>query len=60
MAELVLRATSVEQSAGGVAVTGFLFNMPLVFEEFVTVALREELEGRYGGQVVGQDRHFLD
>lgn len=60
VAELVLRATSVEQSAGGVAVTGFLFDMPLLFEEFVTVALREELEQLYGGQVVGQDLHFLD
>ena len=60
LAELVLRATSVEHSAGGVTVTGFLFDMPLLFEEFVTVALREELQGRYGGRVVGQDLHFLD
>lgn len=60
LAELVLRATSAEQSPGGVTVTGFLFDMPVLFEEFVTVALREELEARYGGRVAAQDRHFLD
>jgi 5-methylcytosine-specific restriction enzyme subunit McrC len=61
LAELVLRATSVEHGPGGVAVTGFLLDMPLVFEEFVTVALREALESANGGQVVGQDRDwFLD
>lgn len=61
VAELVLRATSIEHGPGGVAVTGFLLNMPLVFEEFLTVALREALEAPYGGRVVGQDpRWFLD
>jgi 5-methylcytosine-specific restriction enzyme subunit McrC len=61
VAELVLRATSIEHGPGGVAVTGFLLDMPLVFEEFVTVALREALESAYGGRVVGQDRGwFLD
>ncbi|MGH3305937.1 MAG: McrC family protein [Streptosporangiaceae bacterium] len=61
VAELVLRATSVEHGPGGVAVTGFLLDMPLVFEEFVTVALREALESCCGGRVVGQDRGwFLD
>jgi 5-methylcytosine-specific restriction enzyme subunit McrC len=60
LAELVLRATSAEQSSGGVTVTGFLFDMPLLFEEFLTVALREDLEASYGGRVAAQDRHFLD
>jgi 5-methylcytosine-specific restriction enzyme subunit McrC len=60
LAELVLRATSAEHSAGGVTVTGFLLNMPVLFEEFVTVALREELEATHGGRVAGQDPHFLD
>ena len=59
-AEVVLRATSAEHSAGGVTVTGFLFDMPVLFEEFVTVALREALEARYGGRVAGQDLRFLD
>jgi 5-methylcytosine-specific restriction enzyme subunit McrC len=61
VAELVLRATSIEHGPGGVTVTGFLFDMPTVFEEFVTVALREALETAHGGRVVGQDRAwFLD
>jgi 5-methylcytosine-specific restriction enzyme subunit McrC len=61
VAELVLRATSIEYGPGGVAVTGFLLDMPLVFEEFVTHALREALESAYGGRLEGQDRGwFLD
>jgi len=61
LAEMVLRATSIEHGPGGVGVTGFLLDMPLVFEEFVTVALREALVSRYGGRLEGQDRsYFLD
>jgi 5-methylcytosine-specific restriction enzyme subunit McrC len=59
-AELVLRATSVEHAAGTVAVNGFLLDMPQLFEDFVTVALREVIEASYGGCVVGQARHYLD
>lgn len=60
LAELVLRATSVEHTSGTVAVNGFLLDMPQLFEDFVTVALREALEGSYGGRVVSQYRHYLD
>ena len=60
LAELVLRATSVEHSPGGVAVNGFLIDMPRLFEDFVTVALREALEGTFGGRVDGQARHHFD
>ena len=60
LAELVLRATSVEHGPGGVAVNGFLFDMPKLFEEFVTVALREALVPAYGGRVVDQDRNRFD
>jgi 5-methylcytosine-specific restriction enzyme subunit McrC len=60
LAELVLRATSVEHRPGGVAVNGFLIDMPRMFEDFVTIALREALEGTFGGRVVGQARHHLD
>jgi 5-methylcytosine-specific restriction enzyme subunit McrC len=61
LAELVLRATSAEQGPGGVTFTGFLFDMPTLFEEFVTVALGEAIEREYDGRVVGQDRrYFLD
>jgi 5-methylcytosine-specific restriction enzyme subunit McrC len=61
LAELVLTATSVEHSVGTVAVNGFLLAMPQLFEDFVTVALREALEATYGGKVIGQSRdHHLD
>ena len=60
LAELVLRATSIEHSPGGVAVNGFLLDMPRLFEDFVTVALREVLVAAYGGRVDDQDRHYFD
>jgi 5-methylcytosine-specific restriction enzyme subunit McrC len=60
LAELVLRATSVEHQRGGVAVNGFLLDMPKIFEDFVTVALRESLVPRYGGRVADQDRSHFD
>ncbi len=60
LAEMVLRATSVEHSAGSVAMNGFLLDMPRLFEDFVTVALRDALEGSYGGRVVAQSRGYLD
>jgi 5-methylcytosine-specific restriction enzyme subunit McrC len=60
LAELVLRATSAEHAAGAVAVNGFLLDMPRLFEDFVTVALREAIEAVHGGSVVGQSRHYLD
>ncbi len=60
LAELVLRATSVEHQSGAVPLNGFLLDMPKLFEDFVTVALREALVADYGGRVHGQDRHYLD
>ena len=60
LAELVLRATSVEHQRGGGAVNGFLLNMPKLFEDFVTVALREALVPVYGGRVDDQDRSHFD
>ncbi len=60
LAELVLRATSIEHDAGTVAVNGFLLDMPRLFEDFVTVALREALVSAYGGRVDDQDRNHFD
>jgi 5-methylcytosine-specific restriction enzyme subunit McrC len=60
LAELVLRATSVEHATGTVAVNGFLLDMPRVFQDFVTVALREALEGAYGGHVASEPLYHLD
>jgi 5-methylcytosine-specific restriction enzyme subunit McrC len=60
LAELVLRATSFEHAAGIVAVNGFLIDMPQLFQDFVTVALREELEGTYGGRLAAEPLHHFD
>jgi len=60
LAELILRATSFEHAVGTVAVNGFLLDMPKLFEDFVTVALREALEPVHGGRVLGQYRCSLD
>ncbi|MEV4895209.1 hypothetical protein AB0K48_38110 [Nonomuraea sp. NPDC055795] len=57
LAELILRGASVEHRPGDITVNGFLFDMAKVFEDFVTVALREAL----GGTCVLQDNgHHLD
>ena len=60
VAELILRATSAELGTGGVEVNGFLLDMPRLFEDFVTVALREALVAAYGGRVDDQDPHQFD
>ncbi|MBF6169840.1 McrC family protein [Nocardia blacklockiae] len=59
LAGLVLRGTSVEHRPGQVAVHGFLFDLAKVFEDFVTVALRDALADR-GGHSVLQATHHLD
>ena len=60
LADLVLRATSVEHESGTVAVNGFLLDMPRLFENFVTVALRGALVSAYGGRVDDQDQNHFD
>lgn len=59
LAELVLRDASVENRRGDVVVTGFVFNMFQVFEDFVTVTLRDALAGS-GGRCKLQASHYLD
>ncbi|MEU0482662.1 hypothetical protein ABZ260_26190 [Streptosporangium sp. NPDC006013] len=59
LAELVLRGASVEHRPGDVTVNGFLFDMARVFEDFVTVALREALADS-GGHCALQATHHLD
>lgn len=56
----MLHATSAEHAAGTVAVSGFLLDMPQLFEDFVTIALREAIEDSHGSRVVGQSWHYLD
>lgn len=59
IAELVLRGNSVEHERGNVRFDGFLINMAKLFEDFVTVALREALAPQ-GGYCRLQDRWHLD
>lgn len=48
LAEIVWAATSPEHAAGSIGSSGFLFNLPRVFEHFLTTALTEALRGRNG------------
>lgn len=59
LAELVLDGRSFEQRVGDLLVSGYLFNMAKVFEDFVTVALREALKP-YGGRSRLQYATHLD
>ncbi len=59
LAELVLSGRSFEQRVGDLVVSGYLFNMATIFEDFVTVALREAFRP-YGGRSRMQYRTHLD
>lgn len=59
LAQAVLANTSVEHAVGGLRVDGFLFDMNKLFEDFVTVALREACRAR-GHSARLQDPHHLD
>ena len=62
LAEAVLRGTSPEHRPPGaerLAMDGFLFDMNKLFEDFVTVALREALRA-HGLTARLQDPHHLD
>ncbi|AKL68313.1 McrC family protein [Streptomyces sp. Mg1] len=59
LARAVLDGSSPEHVPGGLRIDGFLFDMNRLFEDFVTVALREALRG---SDLTGalQDPHHLD
>ncbi|KPC60661.1 McrC family protein [Streptomyces chattanoogensis] len=59
LAQVILRGASAEHLAGALRVGGFLFDMNKLFEDFVTVALREAL-ATGGGRCRLQDPHHLD
>lgn len=59
LAELILDGRSFEQRVGEVVVSGYLFNMAKIFEDFVTVALREAFKP-FGGRGRLQYKTFLD
>lgn len=60
LAELILRASSIDAPKGPLVATAFVFDMNRVFEGFVVTALRESMR-RYGGVVRDQvETHSLD
>ncbi|MFE1290301.1 McrC family protein [Streptomyces sp. NPDC058751] len=59
LARLVLDGSSVEHAPGGLRIDGFLFDMNKLFEDFVTVALRDAFRGT-GRTARLQDPHHLD
>lgn len=59
LAELVLRGSSVEHLAGDVTISGFLFDMARVFEDFLSAAFRTAL-APHGGHCVLQASRHLD
>ena len=59
LAEIVLAAESFEQHVGTLTVTGFMFDMWRVYEDFVAVALTEALRPR-GGAFRSQFRMTMD
>lgn len=56
---LILRASSIDAPKGELAANAFVFDMNKVFEDFVTIALRESME-RYGGEIRSQWQGHLD
>lgn len=59
LAHVVLENASVEHTHGGLHINGFMFDMNKLFEDFVTIALREALRGS-GRTSRLQDTHHLD
>lgn len=61
LAELILAGSSFEHRVGDVRVDGFVLDMPRVFEDFVTYALRDALLPLLpGSTVIGQYPCWLD
>ncbi|OBG41514.1 McrC family protein [Mycobacterium sp. E3198] len=60
LAQIVLAAESFEHRVGDLTVTGYMFDMWRVFEDFVTTALRESLHSLGGGHSVCQKSLSLD
>lgn len=58
LAELILRGESLEQRRGELEVSGFVVDMWRVFEDFVSVALREALAPHRGSSSLQHRMHF--
>lgn len=59
LARLILSGRSLEQPAGATTATGFLFDLHVVFEQWLTTALREA-PAPYGGYLQSQCPGYLD
>lgn len=59
LADLILAGDSFEQRIGDLEVSGFVFDMWKIYEDFVSIALREAL-APYGGHSSLQARTYLD
>jgi 5-methylcytosine-specific restriction enzyme subunit McrC len=59
LAELILRAASIDTAPGRIASVAYVFDMNRVFEDFVSISLRELLQP-YGGEVKLQTTFTLD
>jgi 5-methylcytosine-specific restriction enzyme subunit McrC len=59
LAQIVLAAESFEHHAGDLRVSGYMFDMWRVFEDFVTIALSEALSP-FGGRTMTQAPLHLD
>ncbi|MFU0243052.1 5-methylcytosine restriction system specificity protein McrC, partial [Streptomyces scabiei] len=61
LARAILDGVSAEHTPGGLRIDGFLFDMNKLFEDFVTVALREAFRTTGSGHTARlQDSHHLD
>lgn len=61
LARAVLDNISVEHAPGGLRIDGFMFDMNKLFEDFVTIALREAFRTAGSGHTARlQDPHHLD
>lgn len=58
LAELILAGRSFDQRVGDVVVTGYLLNMAKIFEDFVTVALREAFRAHGGRSKLQYSTHL--
>lgn len=59
LADLILAGDSFDQRVGDLQVTGFVFDMWKIYEDFVCVALQEAMQV-YGGRSALQHRLYLD
>jgi len=59
IADVVLSSHSFDHHEGKVKVTGYMFDMWQIYEDFITVALGEGLKA-FGGRALGQAKYYLD